>query len=92
MTPTPSPDRNDTGRIRKRHESQITEQARRIQEHAGYMLKRAEAGRAEATGLYAQDIAASVQRILISVAALEKIKETTEIMATSDEPPKETGQ
>ena len=81
-----------TGNIRKRHESRITEQAERVREHIGYVLKRIEAGRADSVDMYAEDIAASIQRIQLSVAALETLKETTEIMATSDEPPKETGQ
>lgn len=71
--------------LRERHETQIAENAERIHEHIGYVLKRIEAGRTETVGLYAQDIAASVQRILIGVAALETLGETTAIIATSDE-------
>ena len=74
------------GNLRDRHETQITENAERIRDHIGYVLKRIEAGRAETTGLFAQDIAASVQRILISVAALETLSEATAILQTSDEP------
>ena len=62
--------------LRERHESQISENAGRIRDHIGYVLKRVEAGRADSTGMYAEDIAASVKRILRSVAALEAIKET----------------
>ena len=61
--------------LRERHESQISENAGRIRDHIGYVLKRVEAGRADSTGMYAEDIAASVKRILRSVAALEAITE-----------------
>lgn len=73
------------GNIRAHHESRILENAQRIQEHIGYVLKRAEGGHADAVGLYAEDIAASAERIRLSVAALETLKETTDILATSDE-------
>ena len=72
--------------IRERHESRIAENAERIREHIGYLLKRVESGRADATGLYAEDIEASARRILACVAALETLEETGKIMATSDEP------
>ena len=72
--------------LRLRHEIQIAENTKRVRDHIGYILKRIEAGRAETTGMYAQDIAASVQRILISIAALETLGETTAILATSEEP------
>jgi len=54
-------------RLQKRHESLIAEQAERIQEHAGYVMERIEAGRADSVGMYAEDIAASAQRIRLSV-------------------------
>jgi hypothetical protein len=72
--------------LRNRHESVITENAERVRDHIGYVLKRIEVGRAETVGLYAEDIAASVRRILAAVAALGAIEEVTGIMATSDEP------
>lgn len=71
--------------LRERHETQLTENAERIRDHIGYVLKRIEGGRPETTGLYAQDIAASVQRILQCVTALETLNETTAIIQTSDE-------
>lgn len=74
------------GSLRARHESRIAEQAERIKEHIGYVLKRIEAGRASATGMYADDIAASARRILLSVVALETLSEAGEILATADEP------
>ena len=46
--------------LRERHESQISENAGRIRDHLGYVLKRVEAGRADSTGMYAEDIAASL--------------------------------
>lgn len=70
--------------LRDRHETQITENAERVREHIGYVLKRIEAGRADAVGLYAQDIAASIERVRLSVAALETLNETTAILATGD--------
>lgn len=42
--------------LRDRHESRITENAERIREHIGYLLKRIGDGRADATGMYAADI------------------------------------
>ena len=77
------------GNLRDRHETRILENAERVREHIGYVLKRIEAGRIDSVGLYAEDIAASIERIRLSVAALETLKEATEIMATSDEPAKE---
>lgn len=76
--------------LRERHESQITENAERVREHIGYVMKRIEAGRIDSVGLYAEDIAASMRRILTSVAALEAIRESTEILATRDEPAPKT--
>jgi hypothetical protein len=69
--------------LHERHESQISENAERIRDHIGYVLKRIEAGRADATGMYAEDIAASVGRILRSVAALEALGEAAEISETA---------
>lgn len=78
--------------LRERHETQITENAERVRAHIGYVLKRIEGGRIDSVGLYAEDIAASMRRILASVAALEALRESTEILATSDEPaPKKEG-
>ena len=74
--------------LRERHESQISENAGRIRDHIGYVLKRVEAGHADSTGMYAEDIAASVKRILRSVAALEAIKEACGIY---DSAPPEAG-
>jgi hypothetical protein len=74
------------GKLRARHESRIAENAERIRDHIGYVLKRIEAGRASATGMYADDIAASARRILLSVVALETLSEAGEILATADEP------
>jgi hypothetical protein len=71
--------------LRERHETQIAENAERIREHIGYVLKRVESGRADTTGLYAEDIGASVRRMQLAVAALEALNETTEILKTSDE-------
>jgi hypothetical protein len=71
--------------LRQRHETQVTENAERIREHIGYVLKRVESGHADTVGLYTEDIAASAQRIRISVAALETLKESAAILATSDE-------
>jgi hypothetical protein len=75
--------------LRERHEAQITEEAERIRDHAGYVLKRIEVGRADSTGMYAADIAASARRIELHAAALETLKETMAILETSDEPAKE---
>jgi hypothetical protein len=72
--------------LRERHEYVIQENAERIREHIGYVLARVEKGQPGSVGLYAQDIATSVQRILGSVTALETAKEITDVMATSDEP------
>jgi hypothetical protein len=79
-------------RLRGRHESRIAEQAGRIKEHIGYVLKRIEDGRADSTGLYAEDIAASARQILLSVVALETLNESDEILATGDEPTGKAGQ
>lgn len=70
--------------LRERHEKQIAENAERIREHIGYVIKRAESGHADATGLYAEDIEASARRILASVAALEALNESAAIMATPE--------
>lgn len=79
-----------TGNLRARHETQITENAERMRDHIGYVLGRIESGRPETVGLYAADIAASAQRILLAVAALETLEETMKILETSGEPAKET--
>jgi hypothetical protein len=70
--------------LRERHESQIRENAERIREHIGYVLKRLDAGRADSVGLYAEDIEASVRRIVSRVAALEAITETAGIIETTE--------
>jgi hypothetical protein len=70
--------------LRERHEIRIQENALRIQEHIGYVLKRIENGRPESVGLYAEDLAASVERIRSAVASLEALKEGLAILATSD--------
>jgi hypothetical protein len=75
--------------LRERHETVITENSERVREHIGYVLKRIEVGRIDSIGLYAEDIAASIGRIRLSVAALETLRETTEILKTSDEPERE---
>jgi hypothetical protein len=71
--------------LRERHESQIRENARRIQEHIGYVLQRAENGHADTVGLYAEDIAASAQRIVARVAALGAIGDAVRTLETGDE-------
>jgi hypothetical protein len=76
MTPRETFETRALRSLRGRHESQISENAERIRDHIGYVLARVEAGRADSTGMYAEDIGASVRRILRSVAALEAIKET----------------
>lgn len=73
------------GNLSKRHEDKIRENAKRIQEHIGYALQRIDAGRADATGLYARDIAASAQEIVSRVAALEAIGEAVGILETGSE-------
>jgi hypothetical protein len=72
--------------LRERHESRITENAERIREHIGYLLERIKSGRADATGMYAADIATAAGRIVASVVALDTLKESAEIMATSETP------
>jgi hypothetical protein len=72
--------------LRDRHEARIAENAERIREHIGYVLKRIESGRSDAVGIYAEDIESSIRRILASVAALETLKEATAILETSDNP------
>jgi hypothetical protein len=63
--------------LRARHASQIRENAERISEHIGYVLKRLDGGRPDSVGLYAEDIEASARRISKGVAALEAISEAT---------------
>lgn len=72
------------GSLTKRHEARIRENAERIREHIGYVLQRIDAGRADATGLYARDIAASAQEIVTRVAALEAIGEAVGIFSSGD--------
>lgn len=70
--------------LKERHEGQIRENAERIREHIGYVLKRLDAGRADSVGLYAEDIEASVRRIASRVAALEAITEATGIFEATE--------
>jgi hypothetical protein len=70
--------------LKERHESQIRENAERIQEHIGYVLKRLDAGRSDYVGLYAEDIEASARRIVSRVAALEAITEAVGILETTE--------
>ena len=77
--------------LRERHEGKIQENAQRIQEHIGYVLNRIESGRAETVGLYADDLAASVERIQSSVAALEALEEAVGILETRDKPAEDLG-
>jgi len=72
--------------LRDRHESRIAENAERIRDHIGYLLKRIESGRADATGMYAADIATAAGRIVSSVVALDTLKESAEIMAAGETP------
>jgi hypothetical protein len=71
--------------IRKRHEDRITEQAERIKQHIGYVLKRIEAGRADSVGIYAEDIEHSARRMLLSVVALVTLTETDAILKSGGE-------
>jgi actin-like ATPase involved in cell morphogenesis len=70
--------------VRKRHESQIRENAERIRDHVGYVLARLDAGRSDSVGLYADDISASARRIASCVTALEAVAEVTAIYETTD--------
>lgn len=70
--------------LRERHEVRILENALRVQEHIGYVLQRIEKGRTDSVGMYAEDIAASVERIRSSVASLEALREALAILATTD--------
>jgi hypothetical protein len=63
--------------LRERHATQIRENAERISEHIGYLLKRLDAGRPDSVGLYAEDISSAARRISLGVAALEAIIEAT---------------
>jgi hypothetical protein len=70
--------------LKDRHESQIRENAERIREHIGYVLKRLDAGRSDSVGIYAKDIEASARRIASRVAALEAIGEAIGIVETTE--------
>jgi hypothetical protein len=72
--------------FRARHEGQIEENAARILEHIGYVLKRVSDGRPETVDMYAADIEASIKRIRASVTALESVREALAILETSDGP------
>jgi len=72
--------------IRDRNEARITEEAQRIREYAGYVLKRIEQGRADSCSLYAADIKSSAERMAAAIGALETLEEALKILATSDNP------
>jgi hypothetical protein len=69
--------------LRDRNANALRENAERIREHVGYVLARIDGGHPEATGLYAQDIAASAERMRLAVAAIETLDETLGILATA---------
>jgi hypothetical protein len=71
--------------LRGRHAVGIREDAERIQEHVGYVLRRLDAGRPDSVGHYAEDLEAAARRILARVAALEAIGETVGILETGDD-------
>jgi hypothetical protein len=70
--------------LRERHESQIRENAERIRDHIGYVLKRLDAGRSDSVSLYAEDIEASARRIVSRAAALEAIADAVGIVETTE--------
>jgi hypothetical protein len=72
--------------LRERHEKQIREDAERIQEHIGYVLRRIGQDQTHSAGLYIADIAAAASRMGQHIAALEAIDEGLAILVTADEP------
>jgi len=71
--------------LRARHESLIRDQAERIQQHIGYVIKRLDAGRSDSVGMYAEDIEASARRIVARVTALEAVADAVGILETRAE-------
>lgn len=61
----------DLGTLRAQHAARILEDARRIQEFAGYVIDRLERGRPDATGMYLADIVAAGQRAMQSAATID---------------------
>lgn len=76
--------------LREQHEKNIWQAAEEIQEYIGYVLARAAKGVSGALiGSYASTIATDAQEIVTRLAALEAMKDATEILETRDEPAKE---
>jgi hypothetical protein len=60
-----------TSEVRSRHVSNMREEALRIQEFAGHVIARIDAGRADSVGPYAADIVASGQRLMTGHATIQ---------------------
>lgn len=71
--------------LRERHVKQLTESAARIQEHIAYVIARIEKGEPMSAGLYAAGIASAADEIVQRIASLEAMKETLDLLATTDE-------
>ena len=57
--------------LRERHETAIRQNAERIQEHIGYVLKRLDGGNVTSVSHYANGIAADAREIVNRLSALE---------------------
>jgi hypothetical protein len=69
---------SDLASLRDQHAQQARENALRIQEFAGYIVGRIDAGRADAIGMYAADIVSAGQRIMTEHATIQGL----DILAT----------
>jgi hypothetical protein len=70
------------GNLNDRHREKAKAEAEQIREYAGYLLRDLEAGRVSST--YARSILDSAQAVVVRLAALEAVKETTGILAAED--------